>query len=54
MGLFGEVAPKTVKNFREIAVNGINGKTYTGTNFHTAIKKIMIQGEYSQFGTQKI
>lgn len=45
LGLFGEVAPKTVKNFKELAISGINGKTYTETKFHSAIKKIMIQGE---------
>ncbi|CAH1109084.1 unnamed protein product [Psylliodes chrysocephalus] len=43
-GLFGEVAPKTCKNFKELATNGINGKTYVGTKFHSAITRIMIQG----------
>lgn len=52
LGLFGEVAPKTVKNFKEIAVNGIKGKTYLGTKFHTAIKKVMILGEYRYINNQ--
>lgn len=43
-GLFGEIAPKCAKNFKEITVNGINGKTYMGTKFHTSIRKIMVQG----------
>lgn len=44
IGLFGEAAPKTVKNFLTIATNGINGRTYSGTKFHRVIKKFMIQG----------
>ncbi|KAI4489664.1 hypothetical protein M0802_010923 [Mischocyttarus mexicanus] len=44
LGLFGEVAPKTVKNFLTISTTGINGKTYTGTPIHRIIKKFMIQG----------
>ncbi|CAH2001633.1 unnamed protein product [Acanthoscelides obtectus] len=43
-GLFGEEVPKTVKNFKEIALNGIDGKTYVGTKFHTAIERLLIQG----------
>ncbi|XP_050307157.1 peptidyl-prolyl cis-trans isomerase, rhodopsin-specific isozyme-like isoform X2 [Anthonomus grandis grandis] len=43
-GLFGEVAPKTVKNFKHIALQGIDGKRYVGTNFIIAIKRVMIQG----------
>ncbi|CAG9825551.1 unnamed protein product [Phaedon cochleariae] len=43
-GLFGEVAPITCENFKEIAINGINGKSYLGTRFHTAIERVMIQG----------
>ncbi|KAJ8960951.1 hypothetical protein NQ318_020252 [Aromia moschata] len=44
LGLFGEIAPKTCENFKQIATTGINGKSYVGTKFHTAIKRIMIQG----------
>lgn len=44
IGLFGEAAPKTVKNFLAIATNGINGRSYSGTKFHRVIKKFMIQG----------
>lgn len=44
LGLFGDVAPKTVKNFLTIATTGVNGKTYAGTLFHRVIKKFMIQG----------
>ncbi|CAG9826173.1 unnamed protein product [Diabrotica balteata] len=44
LGLFGEVAPKTCKNFKELVKNGVNGKTYVGTKFHTALRKVMIQG----------
>ncbi|KAJ8979499.1 hypothetical protein NQ317_007682 [Molorchus minor] len=44
LGLFGDAAPHTCKNFKRIASTGINGKTYAGTKFHTAIERIMIQG----------
>nr|CAH7743538.1 unnamed protein product [Callosobruchus chinensis] len=44
-GLFGEVVPKTVRNFKEIALKGIDGKSYLGTKFHTAIERIFIQGK---------
>lgn len=44
IGLFGDVVPKTVKNFVTIATTGINGKTYAGTPIHRIIKKFMIQG----------
>lgn len=45
IGLFGETAPKTTKNFLTIATIGINGKTYAGSKFHRVIKRFMIQGE---------
>ncbi|XP_018562935.1 peptidyl-prolyl cis-trans isomerase, rhodopsin-specific isozyme-like [Anoplophora glabripennis] len=44
LGLFGEVAPVTCENFKQIAIKGIEGKRYDGTKFHTAIERIMIQG----------
>ncbi|XP_019869205.1 peptidyl-prolyl cis-trans isomerase, rhodopsin-specific isozyme-like [Aethina tumida] len=43
-GLFGEIAPKTVQNFKTIASEGINGKTYTGTKIIRAVQRFMIQG----------
>lgn len=43
-GLFGKIAPKTVKNFIDIATEGINGRTYAGTKFHRVISRFMIQG----------
>lgn len=44
-GLFEEDAPKTVKNFREICVNGINGKSYVGTSIHRVINRFIVQGD---------
>ncbi|KAL1490487.1 hypothetical protein ABEB36_013172 [Hypothenemus hampei] len=43
-GLFGEVVPKTVKNFKKLALEGIEGKSYKGTNIFIAIRKVMILG----------
>ena len=42
--LFDQVVPKTTKNFRTIALNGINGQTYNGNKFHRVIKGFMLQG----------
>ena len=49
-GLFGDVVPRTVMNFRSIAEGNLGlrttGKemTYTGTNFHRIIPGFMAQG----------
>nr|CAD7415874.1 unnamed protein product [Timema poppensis] len=44
IGLFGDITPKTVKNFLALTKDGIDGRTYQGTTFHRVIKKFMIQG----------
>ena len=44
-GLFGEVAPKTVRNFVALSSEGTNGRTYAGSSFHRVIRKFMVQGE---------
>lgn len=43
--MFGNVVPVTVNNFKVIATQGINGRTYNGTRFHRVIKRFMIQGK---------
>lgn len=43
-GLFGETAPRTVKNFVTFATKGYKGMKYEGTRFHRVIKHFMIQG----------
>lgn len=45
IGLFGDLAPKAVKNFKVLATKGINGKSYKGTIFNRVIKRFMVQGE---------
>ncbi|KAI5641464.1 cyclophilin type peptidyl-prolyl cis-trans isomerase/CLD domain-containing protein [Phthorimaea operculella] len=44
IGLFGDLAPKAVKNFKVLATKGIKGMKYKGTKINRIIKRFMIQG----------
>ncbi|XP_015783964.1 peptidyl-prolyl cis-trans isomerase A2 [Tetranychus urticae] len=45
IGLFGDAAPRTVKNFAALASKeGFNGLSYKGSTFHRIIPDFMIQG----------
>ncbi|XP_044267337.1 peptidyl-prolyl cis-trans isomerase-like isoform X2 [Tribolium madens] len=48
IGLFGEIVPNTVLNFKQIATNGIGGKTYEGGDviYNNGSGSISIYGKF--------
>lgn len=44
IGLFGDLAPRAVRNFKVLATSGVKGKSYKGTRFNRIIKRFMVQG----------
>lgn len=44
IGLYGEVAPKTVQNFYELTISDDSKMGYVGSTFHRVIPEFMIQG----------